>query len=164
MTQVPNNLASYIWSLADLLRGDFKQSQYGRIILPFTLLRRLEGVLKESKTAVLAEVDKLAKMNLPEEAEEKTPASRYGWPVFFQYLEDGSFDAGLKVESRITSSPTCRVFQRMLVRSLSISNLGNLSPSSTMRIYSTRWCSAFDSLTSARPRFPIMRWDLFSRN
>jgi type I restriction enzyme M protein len=44
-TQSPNNLAAFIWSLADLLRGDFKQSQYGRIILPFTLLRRLEGVL-----------------------------------------------------------------------------------------------------------------------
>ncbi len=40
------NLAAYIWSLADLLRGDFKQSQYGRVILPFTLLRRLEGVLE----------------------------------------------------------------------------------------------------------------------
>ena len=34
--------AAFIWSVADLLRGDFKQSQYGRIILPFTLLRRLE--------------------------------------------------------------------------------------------------------------------------
>ena len=45
MNQRTNNLAAYIWSLADLLRGDFKQSQYGRIILPFTLLRRLEGVL-----------------------------------------------------------------------------------------------------------------------
>ena len=56
MTQNTNNLAAYIWSLADLLRGDFKQSQYGRIILPFTLLRRLEGVLEESKEAVLAEV------------------------------------------------------------------------------------------------------------
>ena len=38
MSDTPNNLASYIWSLADLLRGDFKQAQYGRIILPFTLL------------------------------------------------------------------------------------------------------------------------------
>ena len=56
MTQNTNNLAAYIWSLADLLRGDFKQSQYGRIILPFTLLRRLEGVLEDSKEAVLAEV------------------------------------------------------------------------------------------------------------
>lgn len=39
------SLASLIWSVADLLRGDFKQSQYGRIILPFTVLRRLECVL-----------------------------------------------------------------------------------------------------------------------
>ena len=47
--------AAYIWSLADLLRGDFKQSQYGRVILPFTILRRLECVLEESKPAVLAQ-------------------------------------------------------------------------------------------------------------
>ena len=36
---------AFLWSVADLLRGDFKQLQYGRIILPFTLLRRLECVL-----------------------------------------------------------------------------------------------------------------------
>lgn len=47
-----NNLANYIWSLADLLRGDFKQSQYGRIILPFTLLRRLECVFEPYEEAV----------------------------------------------------------------------------------------------------------------
>jgi type I restriction-modification system DNA methylase subunit len=40
--------AAYIWSLADLLRGDFKQSQYGRVILPFTILRRLECVLEKT--------------------------------------------------------------------------------------------------------------------
>lgn len=45
--------AAFIWSVADLLRGDFKQSQYGRIILPFTLLRRLECVLEPNKAAVL---------------------------------------------------------------------------------------------------------------
>lgn len=71
MTQTSNNLAAYIWSLADLLRGDFKQSQYGRVILPFTLLRRLEGVLEESKQNVLAELDKIKKMELTEEAQEK---------------------------------------------------------------------------------------------
>ena len=69
--QTPNNLAAYCWSIADLLRGDFKQSQYGRIILPFTLLRRLEGVLEDSKEAVLAEYEKVQKMNLPEDAQEK---------------------------------------------------------------------------------------------
>jgi type I restriction enzyme M protein len=71
MTQETNNLAAYIWSLADLLRGDFKQSQYGRIILPFTLLRRLECVFADSKDAVLKEVSKVGKMNLPEDAQEK---------------------------------------------------------------------------------------------
>src|SRR5712692_6701629 len=35
--------ANFIWSIADLLRGDYKQSEYGRVILPFTLLRRLDG-------------------------------------------------------------------------------------------------------------------------
>jgi type I restriction enzyme M protein len=70
-TQTPNNLAAYCWSIADLLRGDFKQSQYGRIILPFTLLRRLEGVLEATKDAVLAEYEKVKTMNLPEEAQEK---------------------------------------------------------------------------------------------
>ncbi len=65
MTKATNNLAAYIWSLADLLRGDFRQSQYGRVILPFTLLRRLEGVLEESKQAVLTEHEKIQKMDLP---------------------------------------------------------------------------------------------------
>lgn len=71
MTQSTNNLAAYIWSLADLLRGDFRQSQYGRIILPFTLLRRLEGVLEESKESVLAEYKKVQKQEYSEEAQEK---------------------------------------------------------------------------------------------
>lgn len=47
-------LAAFIWSVADLLRGDFKQSQYGRIILPFTLLRRLECVLEPTRANVLS--------------------------------------------------------------------------------------------------------------
>ncbi|MGO3345669.1 MAG: type I restriction-modification system subunit M [Marinomonas sp.] len=70
-TRTPNNLAAFCWSIADLLRGDFKQSQYGRIILPFTLLRRLEGVLEDSKEQVLAEYERIQPMNLPEEAQEK---------------------------------------------------------------------------------------------
>jgi type I restriction enzyme M protein len=63
--------AAFIWSVADLLRGDFKQSQYGRIILPFTLLRRLECVLEKSKLVVLAKHAEVSKMGLPEEAYEK---------------------------------------------------------------------------------------------
>lgn len=83
MVQAPNNLAAYSWSLADLLRGDFRQSQYGRIILPFTFLRRLECVLAPSKAAVLAEADKLAKQNLPEDAREKLLLRATGGLSFF---------------------------------------------------------------------------------
>jgi len=49
-----SQIAAFIWSVADLLRGDFKQSQYGRVILPFTLLRRLECVLEPTKDKVLS--------------------------------------------------------------------------------------------------------------
>jgi hypothetical protein len=42
-----------IWSVADLLRGDYKQSDYGKVILPFTVLRRLDCVLEATKPAVL---------------------------------------------------------------------------------------------------------------
>jgi type I restriction enzyme M protein len=66
-----SQIAAFIWSVADLLRGDFKQSQYGRVILPFTLLRRLECVLAESKAAVVAEHERIQPLNLPEEAQEK---------------------------------------------------------------------------------------------
>ncbi len=52
------NLSSFIWSVADLLRGDYKQSEYGKVILPFTVLRRLDCVLEPTKAAVLAELAK----------------------------------------------------------------------------------------------------------
>ena len=45
--------ANFIWSVADLLRGDFKQSEYGKVILPFTVLRRFDCVLAPSKEKIL---------------------------------------------------------------------------------------------------------------
>ena len=50
------SLSAFIWSVADLLRGDYKQSEYGRVILPLTVLRRLDCVLEPTKPAVLAEL------------------------------------------------------------------------------------------------------------
>ncbi len=47
------NHAAFIWSVADLLRGDYKRSEYGRVILPLTVLRRLDGVLAPTKEQVL---------------------------------------------------------------------------------------------------------------
>ncbi|MEO9091114.1 MAG: class I SAM-dependent DNA methyltransferase [Rhodanobacter sp.] len=58
------SLSALIWSVADLLRGDYRQSEYGRVILPFTVLRRLDCVLASTKPAVLAEFDARTKANL----------------------------------------------------------------------------------------------------
>lgn len=58
------SLSAFIWSVADLLRGDYKQSEYGRVILPFTVLRRLDCVLEKTKPAVLAEFDAKTKAGL----------------------------------------------------------------------------------------------------
>ena len=58
------NLAGFIWSVADLLRGDFKRSDYGRIILPFTLLRRLECVLEPTREKVLEKYKELKKTGI----------------------------------------------------------------------------------------------------
>ena len=57
-------LSSFIWSVADLLRGDYRQSEYGKVILPFTVLRRLDCVLAQTKTAVLSELDSKSKAGL----------------------------------------------------------------------------------------------------
>ncbi len=49
------NLSRFIGSVTDLLRGDYKQSEYGKVILPFTVLRRLDCVLAPTRAALLAE-------------------------------------------------------------------------------------------------------------
>jgi type I restriction enzyme M protein len=57
-------LSSFIWSVADLLRGDYKQSEYGRVILPFTVLRRLDCVLEPTKDSVLKEYAEKQKLGI----------------------------------------------------------------------------------------------------
>ena len=55
----------FIWSIAELLRGNYKQSEYGKVVLPFTVLRRLDCVLVPTKDAVQAQLE-----NLPENIDE----------------------------------------------------------------------------------------------
>lgn len=63
-----SNLSSFLWSVADLLRGDYKQADYGKVILPFTVLRRLDCVLEGTKAEVLAEKELREKMGLNPDA------------------------------------------------------------------------------------------------
>lgn len=59
------NYANFIWSIADLLRGSYRPHQYGSIVLPFTILRRLDAVLAETKQDVLAEYEKSKDGGIP---------------------------------------------------------------------------------------------------
>ena len=44
-----NNRAAFIWSVADLLRGDYKPHEWGKVILPLTVIRRLDCALQPTK-------------------------------------------------------------------------------------------------------------------
>jgi len=76
--------ASFIWSVADLLRGDYKQSDYGKVILPFTLLRRLECVLEPTREVVQAEYIKRKELGIPLEVflTKKSSQSFYNTSTF----------------------------------------------------------------------------------
>ena len=65
--QQAKTLANFVWQIADILRGDFKQSEYGKVILPFVVLRRLDCILEPTKDAVVA-----AYVSLPKGIDEQT--------------------------------------------------------------------------------------------
>ena len=51
-------LANFIWSICNLLRGPYKRNEYRKVILPLTVLRRFDCVLAETKDAVLADYER----------------------------------------------------------------------------------------------------------
>jgi type I restriction enzyme M protein len=53
-------LAGFIWSICDLLRGPYKRSEYRKVILPFTVLRRFDSLLADTRPRVLARAAELA--------------------------------------------------------------------------------------------------------
>ncbi|MXY90589.1 MAG: SAM-dependent DNA methyltransferase [Gammaproteobacteria bacterium] len=61
------SLSSFVWSIAEILRGDFKQSEYGKVILPFVVLRRLDCILEGTKETVLD-----AEKTIPKGADDDT--------------------------------------------------------------------------------------------
>ena len=52
--------ANFIWSIADLLRGPYKPKEYGQVILPFTVLARLDAILAPTKQEVLAALSRVS--------------------------------------------------------------------------------------------------------
>lgn len=65
--QQAKTLANFVWQIAEILRGDFKQSDYGKVILPFVVLRRLDCILEPTRAATLK-----AHASLPAGIDEQT--------------------------------------------------------------------------------------------
>src|SRR5450756_1211844 len=74
-----SEITSFIWSVADLLRGDYKQADYGKVILPFTVLRRLDCVLADTREAVWKKQEALKSTGIKEPEEILNRASKVGF-------------------------------------------------------------------------------------
>ncbi len=57
MAESVNNHGALVWSIADQLRGTYRQSDYQKVILPLVVIRRLDAVLEPTKDAVTGEID-----------------------------------------------------------------------------------------------------------
>ena len=55
---------NFIWTIAEILRGDYKQSEYGKVVLSMTIIRRLDCVLADTKQKVLDQLPKVQAMNV----------------------------------------------------------------------------------------------------
>jgi type I restriction enzyme M protein len=77
-----SEVTSFLWSVADLLRGDYKQADYGKVILPLTVLRRLDCVLDKTKAKVLAKHAELKAAQHPEGTIDKMLVRLAGVPFY----------------------------------------------------------------------------------
>ncbi len=80
MTQ--QELITFIWSIANKLRGPYRPPQYRRVMIPLTVLRRLDCVLEPTKDAVLSERAKLKAAKLDDVTIEKTIKHKFGLSFF----------------------------------------------------------------------------------
>ena len=102
---------AFIWSIADLLRGDYKQSEYGRVVLPFTVLRRLDCIQATSKDQVLARAKMLPDTAAPEMREQALKsASGHGFyntsPYDFGKLLDDPDDLADNLKAYVNAFST----------------------------------------------------------
>lgn len=101
-----NEYTNFIWKIADLLRGDYKQSEYGDVVLPFTVLCRLDSVLLESKEKVL-DIEKTS--NFGDKVKEKLFEQATGMKFYnksnftFKKLKDDAPNIAENLRDYITS-------------------------------------------------------------
>ena len=127
-------MAADIWAVADLLRGDYKRHEYGQVILPFTVLRRLDAVMAPTREAVRVR-DAALSMQNKEKLLEKTA----GLPFFNVSKQDFTTISSDAARLRRTSATTSTV---------SPATSGRSWPGSTSTTRSPDWPRRSCSTTS----------------
>ena len=150
-TRTHSQLANFIWSICNLLRGPYKRNEYRKVILPLTVLRRFDCLLAPTKAQVLAEHPKIkaqARDGRPQPAREDHRAAVLQ-PVQARLAEAPRRSQPARAEPQ-------RLHQRLLARTSARS--WSASPSiSRSRAWRRRTCSTRSSRRSAD------RIDLFAR-
>ncbi len=77
-----SKLGNFVWGIADQLRGVYKPHQYGGVILPFTILRRLDCILEPTRDEVRALADKYSGGALDVKVKQKTKLGFYNTSAF----------------------------------------------------------------------------------
>src|SRR5947209_16834626 len=79
-TETHSHLASFIWSICNLLRGPYKRNEYRKVILPLTVLRRFDCLLAPTKAVVLATAETVRER--PEKIADTLLAKAAGRPFY----------------------------------------------------------------------------------
>ncbi|MFQ6329624.1 N-6 DNA methylase [Nocardia sp. CWNU-33] len=98
------HLVEFIWSVSDLLRGDFKSADYGHVILPFTVLRRLDCLLDQTRGRVQESLEQLTYSDVDRE-ERLTAASGHAFysttPMSLQTILDSPRDTARRLRAYV---------------------------------------------------------------
>jgi len=155
------NHASFIWSVADLLRGTYKQSDYGKVILPLVVIRRLDCVLDPTKDDVLARAK-----SLKGKVENVDPVLRS--VAGQQFYTPRRWTSGACSTTRTTSPTTCGPTSAGSPTPRGTSSRSSTSThrsrGSTGRTSSTRSSRAPPTSTSTPRLSPISRWATSTRS
>lgn len=153
---------SFIWGVADLIRDTFKRGKYQDVILPFTVLRRLDCVLQPTKEKVLHENAKLKekKLDNPSRACARSQATRF---ITRRDTTLRNSAPAPRISPR-TSATTSTAFRRTCGRRWRSSTSTTRSRSSMKPICCSRSWSDSRPSTCILTRYPTMRWDISSKN
>lgn len=117
------DLANFIWQIADLLRGPYRPPQYERVMLPLVVLRRFDCVLADTKPAVIKKYKKMIESGqAPHDAILNKVAGGTENPdlSFHNHSElDFENSKATPMQSPVTCSNTSTAFPKTFARSLS---------------------------------------------